>query len=262
MDSAYTGRDYLSVKRTGYRGMPAPYEKRVSGAAPASRKGSVASKSSVPERRTDAKPAYTSKNAVPAVRGASVKSSPIRVDVKDTYRVTTKAPARAKTSRSPDTLRKEEKAKGFVYVEHCGIAGTFRDAFCTKRVKNGEKSCFDKIVLTFMFAVLMFFVAGSYCEYYDEFKSTNEIKAGISECREEQAKLLVAIEERNSRLGVEEYAVDTLGMVKSDKLTIHYVNISEQDVVSIKTAEENEAVTNGVLLSGFKSVMSNFTAKN
>ena len=262
MDSACAGRDYLSVKRTGYKGMPAPYEKRISGARPMSGKRSVAAKSSVPARRTEAKPAVPAKSTVPAARGASAKSSPVRVDVKDTYRVTAKTPVRAKTAGSIAPSRKEEKAKGYVYVEHCGIAGTLRDAFCTKRVKTKEKSCFDKIVLTFMFAVLMFFVAGSYCEYYDEFKSTNEIRSGISECREEQAKLLVAIEERNNRLGVEEYAVNTLGMVKSDKLTIHYVNISEQDVVSIKTTEENEAVTNGVLLSGFKSVMSNFTAKN
>ena len=51
-------------------------------------------------------------------------------------------------------------------------------------------------------------------------------------------------------------------MVKSDKLTKHYVNISEKDVVNINVTEENTAAGGGVLLSGFKSVMSNLLGEN
>ncbi len=257
MDSACARRDYLSVKRTGYRGVPASYERKMRSVLPSTEKKSAPVKSSA-----DTRVALPSKSSVPVSRVAPMKHSSVRVDVKDTYKVTTRPSASVPAVRKPLPAKKEEKAKGFVYVEHCGVAGTLRDAFCTKRVKTKEKSCFDKIVLTLLFAVLLFFVAGSYCEYYEEFKSTNDIRTQISECREEQAKLLVAIEERNSKLGVEDYAINTLGMVKSDKLTTHYVNISDQDVVNIKATEENKAVTNGVLLSGFKSIMSNFTAKN
>lgn len=257
MDSAFARRDYLNVKRTGYKGKPASYERKVNSAVPMTVK-----KSSSVKGADSMNTVIPAKVSAPTANGKSVRNSPVRVGVRDTYRVASKTTAVPDARKSSVSVKKQEKAKGFVYIEHCGVAGTFRDAFFTKRVKTNEKSCFDKIVLTLLFAVLMFFVAGSYCEYYDEFKLTNEMRAGISECREEQAKLLVAIEERNDRLELEEYAVNTLGMVKSDKLTTHYVNISEQDIVNIKSAEENEAVTNGVLLSGFKSVMSNFTAKN
>ncbi len=237
MDSAYAKRDYLSVKRTGYRGTPASYERKKNSAVPVTEKKSVSASS-------------------------AVKSSPVRVGVRDTYRVSTKAVSSSPAKKSSVTGKEIGMAKGFIYVEHSGFTGTVRDVFCTKRVKSKEKSCFDKIVLTLLFAVLMFFVAGSYCEYYDAFKSTNEIRTSISECREEQAKLLVAIEERNNRLAIDEYAVNNLGMVKSDKLTTHYVSISEEDIVSITVDDESNTVTNGVLLSGFKSVMSNFTNKN
>ena len=68
----------------------------------------------------------------------------------------------------------------------------------------------------------------------------------------------MAIEERNNALDIEGYAENVLGMVKSDKLTTFYINISDKDVVNIDINEEGEGAANGVLLSGFKSVMSNF----
>lgn len=233
MDSAYRGRNYLSVKRTPYRGVAGVSEVKKNTAVKVSEK----------------------KN--PPV---NAKTAAVRTNVRDTYRVTS---AQNKHSvpvsrKVPVVTKSPEKAKGFVYVEHSGFAGTFKDAFCTKRVKSKEKSCFDKIVLVLLFAVLMFFVAGSYCEYYEAFKTTNQIKTEIAECRDEQAKLLVAIEERNNALDIEGYAENVLGMVKSDKLTTFYINISDKDVVNIDINEEGEGAANGVLLSGFKSVMSNF----
>ncbi len=237
MDGAYAGRNYLSVKRTGYRG--------VVGTPEVKKNTNV----TVHEKKTGSK--------------VSAKAPAVRTSVRDTYRVTSATRAVSAPVRKAQTpAERAVKPKGFVYVEHSGFAGTFKDAFCTKRVKTKEKSCFDKIVLVLLFAVLMFFVAGSYCEYYEAFKTTNEIRAEISECREEQAKLLVAIEERNNNLNIEEYAVNNLGMVKSDKLTTYYINISEKDVVNISVNDENASATNGVLLSGFKSVMSNFADEN
>lgn len=234
MDGVYRGRDYLSVKRTPYRAtVKAPETKKHTAVA-------------VPEKKTVSK-----KSSAPAVR----------TNVRDTYRVTSSV-NKAAVGRASAVTKSPEKVKGFVYVEHSGFAGTFRDAFCTKRVQSKEKSCFDKIVLVLLFAVLMFFVAGSYCEYYEAFKTTNQIRSEIAECREEQAKLLVAIEERNNALDIEGYAENVLGMVKSDKLTTYYINISDKDVVSIDVNEDKDTATNGVLLSGFKSVMSNFADKN
>ena len=202
-------------------------------------------------------------NKHPVVKNASQKvSAPKTVSecagVKEKYRMS----ARTTTMSSSGTLSSarngERKEKGFVYVEHSGFAGTLKDAFCTKRVKTSEKSCFDKVVLVLVFAVLMFFVAGSYCEYYETFNESKEISSQIAEYREEKAKLLVAIEERNNKVGVEEYAVNKLGMVKEDKLTKHYINLSEKDTVTVTVNEQNESVSGGVLLSGFKDVLSNF----
>ncbi len=150
-----------------------------------------------------------------------------------------------------------KKNEGFTYVEHCGVKGTFRDVFYTKKIKGNEKSSFDKIVTILLFAVLLFFVAGSYCEYLDTFNDIKRLESEMGECREQQTKLLMAIQERDSKLGIEEYAINELGMVKSEKLTRHYVNISSEDVVKVSEAEEADTYTGGVLLSGFRSILSN-----
>ncbi len=231
MDSAYRNSNYLNVKRTGYNGYSASYNQ------------GKHSRGSVP-----------GENAEKRVQTYREEGN--------SYRMTGKKSVAVKKEEKAVAPFENGKAKGFVYVEHSGFKGTFRDAFKTKRVKSKEKSCFDKVVLILMFAVLLFFVAGSYCEYYGTFRSINQMKSEIAECREEQAKLLVAIEERNDRLGIEDYAVNNLGMVKSDKLTTHYVSISDKDVVNISVSDENEAMTGGILLSGFKNVVSNFTDKN
>ena len=231
MDSAYRNSNYLNVKRTGYNGYSASYNQ------------GKHSRGSVP-----------GENAEKRVQTYREEGN--------SYRMTGKKSVAVKKEEKAVAPFENGKAKGFVYVEHSGFKGTFKDAFKTKCVKSKEKSCFDKVVLILMFAVLLFFVAGSYCEYYGTFRSINQMKSEIAECREEQAKLLVAIEERNDRLGIEDYAVNNLGMIKSDKLTTHYVSISDKDVVNISVSDENEAMTGGILLSGFKNVVSNFTDKN
>ena len=147
--------------------------------------------------------------------------------------------------------------RGFTYVEHCGVSGTIRDVVFTKKVKSNQRSCFDKVVTIVLFAVLLFFVAGSYCEYYDTFNEIKRIESEIGECREEQLKLLMAIEERDNEINIEEYAVNTLGMVKADKLTRHYVNISGKDVVTISQNNDEGIQAQGVLLSGFKNIIGN-----
>ena len=210
----------------------------------------------------------THANAENKTKNETAVSSPRTVSecggIKEKYRVSGRAsvPVRTTEAGAPVVSGTNEKTKGFVYVEHSGVKGTFKDWFCTMRVKSEEKSCFDKVVLILMFAVLMFFVAGSYCEYYDTFRTSKDMQSQIAACRDDQSKLLVAIEERNNKLGIEEYATETLGMVRNEKITKHYINISEKDVVNIKVNEEGDSASNGVLLSGFKNVIANFVDGN
>lgn len=153
------------------------------------------------------------------------------------------------------------KNGGFVYVEHSGFVGTFRDVFFTKREKSTGKSCFDKVVTVLLFAVLLFFVVGSFCEYLDVFNEMKEIKSEMLKCREEQTKLIMAIDRRDNFAEMEEYAINNLGMVKSESLTRHYVNISEKDVVRISEKDSTAEMPSGVLLSGFKNIISNFVGE-
>lgn len=234
MNGGYVERNYLNIKRTSYSGTNSGYEIK--------RRTSVNN----PQKEIH--------------KNNTEKLVSARVSAKDTYKASSRAGIVSVNNASESNSRIEKK--GFVYVEHGKFAGTIRDAFCTKRVKSTEKSCFDKIVLVLLFAVLLFFVAGSYCEYYEAFKATKDIQSEISECRDDRAKLLVALEERNNRINIDEYAVDVLGMVKPDKLTKQYVNISEKDVVNITVSEDNENVSGGVLLSGFKSVLSHVIGGN
>ena len=239
MDNGYAERNLLGVVRTRYTGAGS-YGKNKKASTAAVRKKNKAEKVST-----------------------SPKTVAQCASVREKYRISSSYGVMPRTASGEGTaVRTKNKAKGFVYVEHSGFAGTFRDVFCTRRVKSTEKSCFDKIVLVLLFAVLMFFVAGSYCEYYEAFRKSREIELQIDECREEQAKLLVAIEERNNSLDIDGYAVNTLGMVKSDKLTKHFISISEKDVVNITVNEEQDSASGGVLLSGFKSVVSNIIGEN
>ncbi len=150
---------------------------------------------------------------------------------------------------------------GFVYVEHSGLVGTFRDVFYTKREKSTGKSCFDKVVTVLLFAVLLFFVVGSFCEYLDVFNEMKEIKSEMLKCREEQTKLIMAIDKRDNFSQMEEYAISNLGMVKSESLTRHYVNISEKDIVRISKKDSAGEMPGGVLLSGFKNIISNIVGE-
>lgn len=150
---------------------------------------------------------------------------------------------------------------GFTYVEHSGFVGTFRDVFFTKREKSTGKSCFDKVVTVLLFAVLLFFVVGSFCEYLDVFNEMKEIKSEMLKCREEQTKLIMAIDRRDNFAEMEEYAINNLGMVKSESLTRHYVNISEKDIVRISENENAGEIPSGVLLSGFKYIISNLVGE-
>ncbi|MBR3995578.1 MAG: hypothetical protein IKI97_09900 [Clostridia bacterium] len=234
MNGGYVERNYLNIKRTSYSATNIGYERK---------------------RRTTVNNPQNEIHENNAERLVSA-----RVSAKDKYKASSRVGTAVANGNTTQVTSAEKK--GFVYVEHSGFAGTFRDAFCTKRVKSTEKSCFDKIVLVLLFAVLLFFVAGSYCEYYEAFKATKDIRSEISECRDERAKLLVALEERNNRVNIDEYAVNVLGMVKPDKLTKQYVNISEKDIVNITVTEEDENVSGGVLLSGFKSVISNVIGGN
>lgn len=152
-----------------------------------------------------------------------------------------------------------KSANTYSYVEHCGIKQTFIDAVKTERIHKKEKSCFDKVVMIILFGVLLFFVAGSYCEYLDAFNDIKRTESQIAKCREEQTKYLMAIEERDDFSQMEDYVIEQLGMVKSEKLTRHFVNISGKDVVTINDTEEDGVAAQGVLLSGFKSIVSNLT---
>ncbi len=203
--------------------------------------------------------AHNGSEVVPS-KNSKVSGSKVVLGTREQYRVT-KMNSAVSQRRENGILPKEEKTAGFVYVEHCGAIGTVRDVFFTKKVKSKSKSCFDKVVTVLMFSVLLFFIAGSYCEYRDTFNEIKEIESRIVECREEQAKLLMAIEQRDDLVGIEEYAVNNLGMVKSEKLTRHYVNISEKDVVTVYDDEDTNAVAQGVLLSGFRSIVANLVGQ-
>ncbi len=161
------------------------------------------------------------------------------------------------TVRRKNAVAVQPDRTAYVYTEHSGVVDTFKGWVYTAKVKDKSQSCFDKVVTVLIFAVLLFFVAGSYCEYLGTFNEIKDIESEISESRDRQNKLLVAIEQRDNELGIDEYATEVLCMVKSDKVTRHYVNISERDTVTGGGTDYSGEAPEGVLLSGFKSILSN-----
>lgn len=197
--------------------------------------------------------------AAPQRTQAPAQSQARNAAVRDTAVVrgaTVRTPAANRNVTAP-LSRPLARNNGFVYVEHCGVRGTIRDVFFTKKVRTKSKSCFDKVVTVVVFAVLLFFLAGSYCEYLNTFNEIKHLETQISQCKEDQTKLIVALEKRDDLSVIESIAVNDLGMVRSDDLTRHYINISEKDVVTLKEGRPDPAAPQGVLLSGFRNILAN-----
>lgn len=72
---------------------------------------------------------------------------------------------------------------------------------------------------------------------------THELKTGITSMEKEQSALKLALNEKMTQVEIEEYAVDTLGMVKADSASISYLRYHNDEVYEIA---DGNAGDNGI----------------
>lgn len=132
--------------------------------------------------------------------------------------------------------------------------------FITVRKRRQERAPFPLgIVLVLgVITVLFLFMMMNYAEIDKYNGEITSLKREVASLQAEQKKLDVRLENKNDRLLFEQYATEQLGMVKSDSLDKHIVNLGSTDKTEILSYEDGKESGFGYLLSGLAEVFRDF----
>lgn len=165
----------------------------------------------------------------------------------------------------PDTeannlLRSEvERVGAREFDENAGLFGIVYSLIHRVKARGEEdrRPYLGNIIMIAIFAVVLCLVAVSYSEYNATYSRIKKMEAQIEDYKTEQKQLAMAIEERDDFGGeMENYVINVLGMVKEESLTKNYYAIEAVDLVTVRDGSDIDRSTGGVLLSGFKSILS------
>ena len=163
-------------------------------------------------------------------------------------------------SESNKLLRSEvERVGAREFDENAGFCGIVHSLFHSVKARGEEDRhpYVGNIIMIVIFAVVLCLVAVSYSEYNAAYSKIKRMETQIENYKTEQKQLEMAIEERDNFSGeMEDYVVNVLGMVKEESLTKNYFAIEAMDLVTIRDGSDIDQTTGGVLLSGFKSILS------
>lgn len=127
-------------------------------------------------------------------------------------------------------------------------------------VKKKERTPFPFVTIAFLTAItaLFLFMMMNYAEIDKYNSSVTELRNEVAHLQNEQKKLEIRLENKDDRAAFEEYAIETLGMVKSNTLERHYVALNPSDKTEIMEYEEEKQGGFGYLLSGLAEVLRDF----
>ena len=100
--------------------------------------------------------------------------------------------------------------------------------------------------------LVLMFVVYSYSVVNDTTYEIGELETKLSEAKEENERLSLKLEERNNLADIEQYATETLGMVKSTDVIKHYVNVNGGDEIEINE-NVGESTYLGAVLDSLKT---------
>ena len=127
-------------------------------------------------------------------------------------------------------------------------------------VKKKEKQPFPFVTIAFLTAItaLFLFMMMNYAEIDKYNSSVTDLRNEVAELQEEQKKLEIRLENKDDRAAFEQYAIENLGMVKSNSLNRYYIALNPSDKTEIIEYEEEEQGGFGYLLSGLAEVLRDF----
>ena len=127
-------------------------------------------------------------------------------------------------------------------------------------VKKKEKQPFPFVTIAFLTAItaLFLFMMMNYAEIDKYNSSVTDLRNELASLQDEQKKLEIRLENKDDRAAFEQYAIETLGMVKANSLNRYYIALNPSDKTEIMEYEEEEKGGFGYLLSGLSEVLRDF----
>ena len=132
--------------------------------------------------------------------------------------------------------------------------------FITVRKERKERKPFPLgiVLVLAMITALFLFMMMNYAEIDQYNGEIRDLQNTLAKLQNEQKKLEVRLENKDDRAAFEQYAIEELGMVKSDTLNKYIITLSPEDKTEIMEYEEEKESGFGYLLSGLSEVISGF----
>ena len=115
-----------------------------------------------------------------------------------------------------------------------------------KRVK-AEAFPIGFIFYAAIVTLVLMFVIYSYSVVNDTTYEIGALETKLSEAKQENERLTLKLEDRNNLADIEQYATETLGMVKSTDVIKHYVNVNGGDEIEVSEATSESTYLGNVL---------------
>ncbi|MBR6515211.1 MAG: hypothetical protein IKT46_10335 [Clostridia bacterium] len=121
-------------------------------------------------------------------------------------------------------------------------------------VKVSAKRSFPvgAVVIVTICTLLLMFTVMSYVQINEYTIEVALLRGELTDLAEEKKDLALAIEEKNDMLKIEQYAIENLGMVKSDQLTKKHISLDQEDKVEVV---ETEPTPDATVVSGVMSAI-------
>ena len=155
-------------------------------------------------------------------------------------------------------LRRQEKERAAAIArrkaENVESEQNIRTVRSATRVPLPTAIIFMSLVCTVLFMYIIF----NMVQISEKERVINSMNDELNTLDAEKGKLLGELEKKNDLNYIEDYALNKLGMVKSDQLSRQYVNIQSEDKIEIVTDTVGGAKKN---LSGLSAIIKSVSTK-
>lgn len=127
-----------------------------------------------------------------------------------------------------------------------------QEAVTTVKAKSRNPFPLSAVVMVTICTLLLMFTVFSYVQINEYTIEVASLRGELTDLAGEKKELTLSLEEKNDMLAIEEYALENLGMVKSDQLTKKHISLDQEDKVEVVETEPTEDVT---VVSGVMSAI-------
>lgn len=130
-----------------------------------------------------------------------------------------------------------------------------------RTVAAGEKKPFPKrfIAAAAVCTLLFMYIVYNMVMLNERSREISALKSQVSELSATKQSLTDELAKKNDLIYIEDYAVNVLGMVKSDRLSRQYISIETSDKIEVVGEDEQQSEsTTGIVINKFKSQLEDF----